>query len=161
MTALDLDARQVIFRQDNLAQLDWPRLRQALDEMNPRLVSLDQLAGRKQKGAFFREVLAERLRLACDASAGAAKASRPESPRRVFIVLSSHILFPQGSELRPVDVPAGCRCRVYHLRYQMAQATWDELGKVMKPLKPRRFDLRSPHDLRKALARILADLRKL
>jgi len=160
VTGFDLNARRVIFEQENLTELDWPRLRAAVAARNPRVVSVEELASNKQTAAFFRDLLAERLR----AGAGRRTPADPKTqapPHRVFIVLSSYILFPQGTDLTRVKAPPDCDCRVYYLRFRLWRADWDELGGVMKRLKPRRFEIRSPRDLRRAIATILSDLGKL
>lgn len=158
VTGFDLSARKILFEQQNLTELDWPRLRDAVAALNPRVVSVEELSGTMQRAAFFRELLAERLRRPADRRV---PAGYGVSLHRVFIVLSSHILFPQGTDLQRIKAQEKCDCRVYYLRLPLLKATWDELGGIMKPLKPRRFDIESPHNLRKALARILKELGQL
>ena len=55
-----------------------------------------------------------------------------------------------------------CRCRVYYLRFRLSvNDVFDQLEKLMKPLRPRVFNLLSARDLRKALAEIVDDLGKM
>lgn len=162
VTGFDLNARKIIFDQENLTELDWPRLQEAVSAASPRVVSVEELASSTQRAAFFRDLLAERLRVpGADSATKDGRDPGQASPHRVFIVLSNYILFPRGTDLTPVEPPADCDCRVYHLRYQLLYANWDELEEVMRPLKPRRFDIQWPEHLRKALGQILNELRQL
>ncbi|MFQ5694680.1 MAG: hypothetical protein ACE5HB_01685 [Terriglobia bacterium] len=163
VTGVDLNTRRVIFEQQDVTELDWPRLREALSGMNPNMVSVDELQAKKQRAAYFRDLLAERLRSGESQSVARepARAGAPAPPHRVFIVLSGSMLFPRGSDLEPLQAPAGCDCHLYHLRFPLSfWHEWDELHRVLKPLKPRRFTIRSAMDLRKALGRILSELRQ-
>jgi hypothetical protein len=83
-------------------------------------------------------------------------------PLRVFIVVSSLVTFERGADLTPVRPPQGGDFRVYHLQYHLGTANfWDDLPRVLRELAPRRFELQSPEEFRRALARILAELRAL
>ena len=161
VTGFDLNARKVIFEQEDLTELDWPRLREAVSAMNPRVVSVEELLASQQRAAYFRDLLGERLHSRGDHRGGSGSSDAQPAPYRVFIVVSHYTLFPQGSDLTPVPAPEKCDCRVYYLRFQLGRASWDELEAVMKRLKPRRFEIRRPRDLRRALATILNELGKL
>ena len=81
---------------------------------------------------------------------------------RVIIVVTSAQLFESGSDLRPLQIEGDCNCRVYYLRFRLnVNDVFDQLDKLMKPLRPRTFNLMSALDLRKAIAEIVEDLGKL
>ena len=85
-----------------------------------------------------------------------------EKPLRVFIVVTSSLLFENGSDLKPIVIEGDCNCRVYHLRFRLSvNDVFDELEKFMKPLRPRTFNLMTARDLRKAIAAIIEDLQNL
>lgn len=166
ITALDLDRQQIFFQEENTRRLDWPRLKKGLATLDPQVTDVRSLEARKRQAAFFREVLARRIHAPARAGApsgdgeGTGPAARRGSePFRVFIIVGSGVLFPLGSDRKPLPPVEDCDCRVYYLRYVLLRNLWDELEGVMKPLKPRRFIIESPLDLRKALAEILKDLR--
>lgn len=169
ITGLDLVRREVLFEQNDVRQLDVPLLRESLAKLNPDTISAQALVGRKQNAAFFRDILADRLALNPPPTAtsvpvanGQQASPATEAPLRVFIILTSAMLFSHGADLKPLVPPADCNCRVYYLRYRLFPGNfWDDLDKVIKPLAPRRFDLNSPLDLRKSLAVILSELRQL
>jgi len=170
ITAFDLHRRNVLFEQDTRGELDWPRLRTALAQVNPLSIPVQALEGRKQNAAFLRELLQHRLPPPDAAPAHAGNGSNGGSdghasdaePLRVFIVVSSPVIFERGTDLSPVLPPRGDDFRVYHLQYKVSAANlWDDLPRVLRELTPRRFELQTPDEFRRALARILADLRAL
>jgi hypothetical protein len=84
------------------------------------------------------------------------------APMRVFIVVSGSLLFAEGSDVKPLNWEGDCNCRVYHLRLKLNKDdVFDDLAKLMKPLHPRKFDIMTPRDFRKALADIVEDLNRL
>ncbi len=154
VTTVDAERRRILFQQENVEELKWPELREALEKVNPDTIEVEALAGRKQNAAYFREVLAERL-----------KAGEPTGSasglKRIVIVLAGESYYSRGADRRPLTPPANCDCLVYYVRLESFWVYWDELGKVLSGLKPRRFVVRNPEDFRKALAEILRDLNQL
>ena len=170
ITAFDLHRRNVLFEQETRGELDWPRLRNALAKVNPLSIPVKALEGRKQNAAFLRELLQHRLPPPDAAPAHAGNGSNGGSdghapaaePLRVFILVSSPVIFERGADLSPVLPPRGADFRVYHLQYQVSAANlWDDIPRVLRELAPRRFALQNPDEFRRAIARILADLRSL
>jgi hypothetical protein len=113
-------------------------------------ISTEALQGSKNNGAFFREFLNQRL------------TGVPDADRlRVFILVTSSRLFESGSDLRPLQIEGDCNCRVYYLRFRLSlNDVFDQLDKLIKPLRPRIFNLMTAVDLRRAIAAIVEDLRK-
>ena len=159
ITGLDLVRRKVIFEQGLDGPLDWLRLRDALADMDSNVVDVKTLANQTESPAFFRDLLQQRLR--AGASATPAEGSAATAPLRVFIVLSGATLFVRGAEVTAITPPEDCNCRVYYIRLFLLGNIWDELEEILKPLKPRRFDVRTPLDYRKALGAIVEELGKL
>lgn len=167
ITALDIVRRNVFFEQDAGGELDWPRLQAALGKLNPLSIPVQALEGRRQNAAFFREVLQHRFPppapMASHGGNGGSDAapSSPE-PLRVFIVISSPVVFARGADLAPAVFPRGADYRVYHLQYRLGGGyIWDDLPRVLRELGPQRFELQTAEDFRRAIARLLADLRQL
>jgi hypothetical protein len=151
ITGLDLVRRQVIFEQRELDNLQWTSFVQAMKKAQSPDVSTKDLQESKNNGAFFREILNRRI---------TAPSSETEG-MRVMIVVTSARMFESGSDLRPLQVEGDCNCRVYYLRFRLnVNDVFDQLEKLMKPLRPRVFNLISPRDLRKAIAQIVDDLAK-
>jgi hypothetical protein len=153
VTGLDLSRHEVLFEQKDFQKIDWRALTEALVKANSTLISAKALEGRKSNGAFFREVLAQRLAL---------DSSSKEQPLRVIIVVTSSMLFEKGSDLEPLQLEGDCHCRIYHFRFRLNyNDVFDQLANFMKPLRPRTFNLITPQDLRKAIAEVIEDLRNL
>jgi hypothetical protein len=147
---LDILHRKVPFRQSDLdsSPLDWKRLAEALRTIDNDTVSAALLQA-KGSAPFFREVMGGQLM----PSAGAP---------RVFIVISSSLLFGQGSDRKPLELQGDCGCRVYHLRFRhTVNDVFDDLERLLKPLRPKTFNLVAPRDLRKAVAEIIKDIENL
>ena len=151
ITGLDLVRRQVLFEQHDLQNVEWIPFIEALKQAQSLNISAQALQGSKSNGAFFREVLSERL-----------AADVPSDIMRVIIVVTSARLFESGSDLRPIQIEGDCNCRLYYLRFRLnMNDLFDQLEKFMKPLHPRVFNLMNAWDFRKAIAEIVEDLEKL
>jgi hypothetical protein len=159
ITGLDLNRRRVVFEQEPLAPPAWQRLQRGVADFKSNVVSADTLLGQKESAEFLREILRERLRN--EPAPGGGSASDAEKPLRVLILLSGAMVFPKGADLSPLAPAPSCHCRVYFIRLRLFGNFWDELDSILRPLKPRRFDVSTPADYRRALAAILEDLRKL
>ena len=151
ITGLDLARRQVMFEQRDFRAVQWDSLMQAMKKAQGLDISAEALQGAKNNGAFFREVLNQRL-----------SADSPSDAMRVIIVVTSGQLFESGSDLRPIQVEGDCNCRVYYLRFRLnLNDVFDQLEKFMKPLRPRIFNLLTARDLRNAIAEIVGEMEKL
>ena len=152
ISGLDLVRRQVMFEQRDFQNVKWNSLMAAMKRAQSPDVSMADLQGAKNNGAFFREFLSERL----------TSESTDADAMRVVVVVTSSRLFENGSDLRPLQIEGDCNCRVYYLRFRLnVNDVFDQLEKFMKPLRPRTFNLITARDLRKAIAEIVEDLGKL
>jgi hypothetical protein len=152
ITGLDLIRRQVIFEQRDFKNVHWTSFIDAMKRAQSPDISMEALQGSRTNGAFFREFLNQRL----NADSPAADAMR------VIIVVTSSRLFESGSDLRPLQIEGDCNCRVYYLRFRLnINDVFDQLDRLMKPLRPRIFNLITARDLRKAIAEIVDELGRL
>jgi hypothetical protein len=167
LTAFDLTYRRVLFEQRIHDRVDWEGLHAALAEIHPLQISREALEHRQQITTFFRELVRERIQRARaealaaaeDAATGAIAA---ELPQTVFILVSSGILFPGGNSLEPLTQREAdeCDCRVFYFQFRIHRDNlWDHLMRLLQPFRPQRFFLQSPDDFRRALARMLNQLR--
>jgi hypothetical protein len=152
VTGLDLARREVLLDHKDIDTLDWTGVIEGFEKAGSSLISTTALQGRKANGTFFRDFLDERL-----------STNAPgDHPLRVLILITGSILFESGSDLQAIQLEGDCRCRVYHLRFRLTQDdVFDDLQKVIRPLRPRTFNLLTPRDLRKAIGAILDDLQAL
>lgn len=173
ITALDVSRRQVLFEQDPASPLDWPRLRAAIEQRNPATIDVSALAARHTNAAFFRDVIATRLtspRVPAETAAStpgpavspppspAPDSSTPE-PRRIIVLLRTPTFLPSDTDFTPITPPPACNCSVYDFRFRTPpDDIWDNLNRVIKPLRPRTFSIDSPDGFRHALSSLLSDL---
>ena len=186
VTLLDIPKRRVIFEQDAIRQLDWPRLRTALTEADPNKIDVRSLEHREQNAQFFVEQVRQRL-----AAVGSGQPA--EEPFRVLIVLSGPTAFNSGEDLRPIEPGGKPNAKVYYVRYHLpperlalpalfeaplsrgrrsnvpgvAQPPlapaepFDSLASLLKPLQPRLFEVYSPEQFRKTLSSLLEEIARL
>jgi hypothetical protein len=148
--ALDLINRVTPFQQQNVFQLNWTALAETLIRLaDSGKVSVPALVTVKERSTFFRKAFNERL-------------GAPGAPLRIVVVISGTMVFERGSDLTPVSVEGDCHCRLYHIRLRLGSGdNFDDLDKLIKPLRPKTFDVVSGRDMRKALAEIVRDLESL
>ena len=114
-----------------------------------QIVSTATLLGNKDGGAFFRNSLKQRL-------------ADSEKALRVLIVISSYLRFERGSNLQALKLAGDCQCRVYHLRFRHSvNDASDDIGKLIRSLNPRTFNISNARDLQRALVAIIKDLEEL
>jgi hypothetical protein len=157
LATLDLTRQQVSFEQSavNANQLDWSHLREAVAAADPNTIDVHSLQDRKYNAAFLRDELARRIALHSEDQAG--------DPVRVFILLTSPVAFTAHNGLSQIELPRDCNCLIYHVRYNWwlsRMAAFDDIDKVLKPLRLRKFSASSPLQVRKALATMLAEISK-
>jgi hypothetical protein len=179
LALLDLSRRLVTWRQDNARELDWPKARSSLAEINPGIIDVKSLEQRQFSGQFFVDEIRRRI--------GASQESAP-GRSRVLIVLSSLVRFASGQDVTPIALDGPTDARVYYIRYRPAPqiiagrppdlgqrrgrlpggdlrsdfvSQIDQLEPLLKPLEPRLFDVSTPEQFRKALATILGEIAKL
>jgi hypothetical protein len=149
ISALDLERQRILYELNGGEAQDWEAVRTSVAGINPASIDVRSLSQRKQSAAYLRRVVEEKL---------TARLGRDE--RRVVIVVTTPVLFEWGSDLKSIPALPECDCRVYYLQYRIFfRSAFDDLSRVLKNLKPRKFTLDSPLELREALAEILAELR--
>jgi hypothetical protein len=169
LLVLDLARQRVVYQQDQVAALNWPALQQALKADDPNKIEVEELENTGTIARFFASRAGDRVSLGAP---------------RALIILSGPVTLEHGkTQPHSVELPAAPGARVFYVRYlnpgghrviyapfsgplagMMGTALWnpvellDQLEPVLKPLSPRRFDVETPLDFRKALAAILDEL---
>lgn len=160
--ALDLVQRHVVFEQNDGKDLDWAVLRKALSPGNgPGTVSVMDLQNRRQSPVYLREEIVRRLK----ASAASAAASGGK-PLHVFILIGSPMDLYAFPKLPEIETREEKDCVIYYLQLEFLQRQGITGGagnveKMLKPLKIHAFEVRSPDDVRRALAKMMEELSKL
>jgi hypothetical protein len=180
---LDLSRQRVTFHQDDVHNLDWAAMKDALGEKDTGTIDIKSLGERSRSAAFFVSEAGRRI------------GPPGEGQARALVVLSSPVEFEAGEDLRPIHATPSPDRRVFYIRYHAAlprqprpsgpvhggRGRWagspapdwrrpgyvgrelpiDQLEPTLKPLAPRLFDVETPEDFRKALAAILTEIAKL
>lgn len=175
---LDLARRRAVFRQDDVHELDWPRLKPALGGANTASIDVHTLSERHHDAQFFVSQVRSLLRAS-------------EKPS-VLVVLTQPVGFESGEDLEPISLEALPACRVIYVRYHAPmehpnpfdqqtrgrarggrmggpmgtgtmtrnrpQEVVDQLEATLKPLSPKVFDVDAPEQVTKALAEVLKAL---
>jgi len=183
----DLSRRRATFHQEDVRDLDWPKMKASLSEANAGSIDVKSLADRQHNAAFFLSEV-ERRFASGESSPGVSRQAH------AVVVLSGPMFFDAGQELpeQPVKPPD---CRLFYIRIQNPTVTvpltdaganrrrglggfpgrgrtpagggfplpadMDQLLPLLKPLDPHSFDVMTAEQFRKALATIMSEISSL
>jgi hypothetical protein len=181
---LDLTIQHVIFQQDAVHDLDWPKLGAALKQAGPNMIDIHALENRRQNAQFFVAQVSRRI-------VGSAP-NAPAEPLPILIVLSGPMAFDSGQDLHPIEFAGRPDTEVFYIRYhslperpainpflqeqtrgrrspmsqpRRSQAVMtepvDSLAHTLKPLQPRLFDVYTPAEFRKVLGNLFDQISRL
>jgi len=150
VAAVDIVNQNVAFQQSAVNELDWPGLAAQFNRFaSDQVIALPALESLKKRSSFLRELLELRL-----ADSG--------ETARVLVLISGSVVFERGSDLSAMKVDAGCDCRIYHLRVRAnVNDVFDHVERLIRPLRPKTFDIESAEDFREALSKLVQDLENL
>jgi hypothetical protein len=154
---------------DAAANLD--RVQRAIPGLrDDAAVDIHSLMGRTKVREFFHQFV--------DRIIGDNAACSPElvGARRVIIVVSDSLVFPEGSDTQPVMAPQDRSALSFYIRFSSTSIrvstadsaefpvpidvrySLDEVGHMLGPLHPRNFDVVAAKDLRRVVADIVQDI---
>ncbi len=179
---LNLTKRKIIYEQEKLPELDWPKVESALTDADPNVVDARSLQNRGHSAQFFAEQVRHRIPPAEDTT---------EGPPRALIVLTPPTDFESGEDLHSVEGGLSRNDRIFYIRYhttpprdrtpvseevrynrRMMQGppaiAWDPysepvdaLERTVKTLHPRVFDVYTPDDFRKTIRELMDEIAKM
>lgn len=153
LTGLDVPGLKVLFEREYADSLDWDEIRKAVNELNADKVDVTTLAGRKQAADFLRTLLERMFEQPPACGTAAEGAAMP-----IYLFVGSSMTFPPGTQVTPISPKHACQCRFYQIREMLHTGDmWDEIEKIVRPVRSRRFLVDSPMGLRRALAQIMHD----
>jgi hypothetical protein len=191
VTLLDLERRKVSFNQEQAGKLDWGRLRAALIENDPNQIDVHALENHEQNAQFFVSEVRKRLEstesngdVPLGLSADPARVlivlsgpmafpkgqdlrpiEAPDPGARVFYVryypprpaIFSGLPSQQGGPGRrgAASPPPG------YGGPNRGASLEDSLGRTLKPLGPRTFEVTTPTEFRNALAAIMSEVSRM
>jgi len=151
LIGVDLTNRSFVFDRRELRQVTEKMLDDAITGLveNSSTVSVDALAGKADRGRFFRDVLRARIEDGENESEGA---------EHVIIVVAPRSKFPKGSSVPPLSPERDCHCRVIYVRFALEPNDVDEIDSLLKAYKPRVFEPLDWEEFRKDFAAIYEQL---
>ena len=172
LSLLDLTRRTVFFDQQDIGggRISWVNFKDAMSGNSVAVVNAHELA----QGQDFRQFFSSEMQRRLD-GAGSREVTR------VLIIISGSMQLGPGKPME-IAAPAGDDFAVFYVRCDFPQAPFisqspifagpvparrslelldDGIGKALKKLKPRVFDVSSPERMREALASILAAISRL
>jgi hypothetical protein len=157
---LDVHRQQVIFEQDDVKELDWPRASSVVPKTNTRTIDIRELTKRREGPVFFQDELLRRLTLP---HAGQVEG---DDTVHVFVIIDSHMDYYSLHGFPHLPPGAEERCVVYYLQVDLlnpapAKAAVDNMRKMLAPLPLRVFQVGSAESVRHALAKILEEVGKM
>lgn len=136
-------------------EVDWQQVRETIRKNRDQTtVDVRTLQGRQQAREFFVNFL-ERV---IDDNSGCGE-GLPALDRAV-IVVSDSLMFPRGTESETVSSINQKSSKFFHVKISFNGLAWDQVGGMLSQLHPRRFEVRDPKGLRKALSEIVKDLER-
>jgi len=148
LTAMDLTNRTLEFDHRDLKDVTREMLEGAINK-DTSTVSIDALAGKADRGRFFRDVLRARFEEAENETTGA---------EHVILVVAARSNFPKGSSVLPLKPERDCHCRVIYVRFALDPNESDDIDRLLKPYKPRVFEPLDWREFRRDFAVIYEQL---
>jgi len=172
---LDLARRRTAFEQDQVHDLDWPRLESSLGVSNTASIDVHSLQERHHDAQFF----VSQVRGVLRASEGAPC---------TLVVIATPVSFESGEDMEPISREALPACSVFYIRYHEPRErnigphdprferarmgrygggpmrtrfpleVPDQLEGTLKPLSPKVYDVETPDEIAKAISDIAKSL---
>jgi hypothetical protein len=151
LIGVDLTNRTYVFDRWDLKEVTPEILDEAVAELgeDSTTVTIEALAGKADRGRFFRDVLRARIEDGENDSNGA---------DHVIIVVGIRSKFPKGSSVPPLTPERDCHCRVIYVRFALEPNALDDIESLLKPYKPRVFEPLDWQEFRKNFAAIYEEL---
>lgn len=148
VSAVDILHVRTMLNKVNAQAIDWQRFEEQIQRLDQDTVDVAVLTNKKGPAEFMRQYLDE---LSSDSPPCAS------GGEHYIVVVSHEVPFPaKGGKLSEADRE---RARFYYLFSQVGGGMGDDLNGLLKPVKPERLSFNNPRDFRKALAKIVTDLK--
>lgn len=151
-SAMDVLRQDLIADRVDTSSLDWDAISQKIASTDLNVIDAKALR-EKETELRFRSFV-ERVNddgYVCGLSG--------QKPEHVLIVVGMDMSFPPNTEIAPIR-SSNPKPRCYYLLMQFngAPPSWDELDRILKPLKPKRLPFIGAQQLRKQIDFIVKDL---
>jgi hypothetical protein len=133
---------------------DWRNVHDSIiKNRDTSQVDVRTLAGRTKAREFFHRFLDRVIsdNTGCGTDSG--------HIQRAVVVVSDSLVFPKGTDTEPVAPANEQAARFFHVRISPEhRPADDQVGHMLDPLHPRRFNVTSPKQLRQAVAEIIKEI---
>jgi len=153
VSAIDVLRQEVLFGRVDARRLDWMQRRAAVLGRNLHTIEVTKINKKSDAAKFFRDA----MQVILDTTPGCPAAN--ETPKRLVVVVTSGVLFPPGTPVPSVEPSAACKCDVVYLKMGR-MGLFDDLTKVLKPLRPLRIEAEDPREFRKQLQWLADEIRR-
>jgi hypothetical protein len=144
LVAFNLNNQRVLFRQDNVEQIDFPALGASLQDVSPGTVDLQMLADKGSGTRFLTDLMNQELALA---GADAVVFAGPKA------MLEGNVPAEEIEKLSAYELP------VYYFNYALNPFLnpWrDTIGKAVKSLKGVEYTIRTPRDIWRSVSEMVS-----
>jgi hypothetical protein len=132
-------------------EINWREFQKSMMKLDQNTIDARVLQNHNGPGVFLRDFL-DRLSAASDCD-------NSQSAVHSIAVLGSDLPLPEFNQEMRISEASAERARFYYFHAPALIATYDKLGDMLKPARPKRLEFNNPAEFRKDLARFLADIR--
>lgn len=148
VSAVDVLRMKTMLNKADSQTIDWPHFEEQIQRLDQDTVDVAVLTNKKGPAEFIRQYLDDLSADSPDCASGG---------EHYIIVVSHEVPFPaKDGKLSEADRE---RAHFYYLVSQEGSGMGDDLNGLLKTVKPERLSFNSPRDFRKALAKIVSDLK--
>ncbi len=144
---------KTFFDREDAAYFDWQRAREVVSKQSQ--ITID--AGALSLQAPCDYLLNELNKILEDGDS----APGTESPVKIVIIVSRNLLFAEHTSVRPIVLHRPSSTRFFYFRLTNNIPVYDDLLKMLKPTKARRFFVLEPRSFREALGFLISNLEKI
>ena len=154
ISMVDILNMKTIFYRENAEGFDWQNANKVVGSQNRYTVGVDQLSSYTQTSAYFNATMEKILK---DDPCATGKDTLP----RTVIIVSNQQRFPNNTEIVEITPSNHESTRFYYFCINESPYISGDINKMLKLTKPKRYMIREPRDLRKALSNLILDLTSL
>ncbi len=155
-SAIDILRQKVFADRIPAREVNWGGTIRSVEELQRNKIDVRVLKEQKSTPALFARFLEQ-------VAAGPASCPQlDQKPVRVLVVVSDAFLFPLKTEMAAVrpELMPGTVC--YYLQVDpVGGANWDQIGRVLSPLHPRRWEFTNATRFRRVVAELIGSLESL
>jgi hypothetical protein len=154
VSILDISRMQTLFDREDATDFDWQRASEAVLKLDRFTIDSALLSSQSEASAY----VFGKLHQIMQDSACVAEAT---PPLKIVIIVSSDLLFAEHTRIQKVTLQDPDSIQFFYFCVKQGRSASDDLFKMLKPTKPRRFFVPWPTNFRTALADLISSLEKL